>query len=125
MKSKKLIELLQYMDPTGEVEVCINDADILDVQCEPAYWDGCLEVLERDENYQYYNVIGVRVTDKGSKISLYPHSVYDAIQRNPDVPIKVCSMARYHKERIKEKRKEVKALNKKLAKIMRTKNEKE
>ena len=48
MKSKELIRLLQEEDPSGEVEVCVQNFDILGIHTEPAYWDGSLQVLMRD-----------------------------------------------------------------------------
>ena len=36
MKSKELIQLLQEEDPTGEVEVCVNNVDIYFLSTEPA-----------------------------------------------------------------------------------------
>jgi len=48
MKSKKLIELLQAEDPTGEIEVCIGNQDVFCLESKPAYWDGCPQILIRN-----------------------------------------------------------------------------
>lgn len=109
MKGKNLISLLQEIDPTGEIEVCINNVDIFDIQGEPAYYDGCLQILEWDEHER---VIGVKVTSNGMKINLAPYSMYDAIDHDPDIPINLCSNADHHKEKIEQHRKDADALHK-------------
>jgi len=110
MKSKKLIALIQEIDPTGEVEVCVNNMDILEITGEPAYWDGCLQVLEWNE---HENVIGVETVQSGMKINLAPYSLFDAIQHDPDIPIKLCSSTEWQKDDIKKRRKEADDLHKK------------
>lgn len=89
MKSKKLIELLQKEDPTGETEVCIGNEDIYYIENMVAYWDGCLEVLKRDETSEYYNVIGAKYTSSGYKIGLRTLSIFDALLDNQDLPVEV------------------------------------
>lgn len=80
MKTKELIRLLQEADPTGEEEVCVNNEDILDVGTEPAYWDGTLQILERDEKLSpYYNVVGATFKREGCKVSIFTHGIRDAI----------------------------------------------
>lgn len=49
MKTKKLIELLNQCDPSGELEVCLDNIDICSVGREPAYYDGALQVLIRND----------------------------------------------------------------------------
>ena len=76
MKTKELIRLLQEADPTGEEEVCVNNEDILDVGTEPAYWDGTLQILERDEKLSpYYNVVGATFKREGCKVSIFTHGI--------------------------------------------------
>jgi hypothetical protein len=87
MKTKKLIELLQKEDPTGEEEVCIDNADILCLESKPAYWDGCLSVLKRNWDSEYYNVIGAKYVSTGGKINIRSMSVEDAIENNADLPV--------------------------------------
>ncbi len=79
MKTKTLIALLQKADPSGEEECCVGNIDILDVWIEPAYWDGCLQVLKRDENSKGYSVIGAKITSKGKKVVIDTHSIKSAI----------------------------------------------
>lgn len=87
MKTKELISLLQEVDPTGEVECCIGNSDIHFVSKEPAYWDGNLEILIRDPNCQFYNIIGAKYTSRGDKIFIRPLSITDAICNDPDLPV--------------------------------------
>lgn len=76
MKSKKLIELLKEVDPTGEVEVCVGNCDIRYVDMMPAYYDGKLQTLKYDDEDM---IIGGKYHTKGSKIKLVPYSISDAI----------------------------------------------
>lgn len=87
MKTKKLIELLQKEDPTGETECCIGNEDIFYVSVEPAYWDGTLQVLIRDEDNKYYNVIGAKYIDSGNKIVIRTLSINDAISEDTNLPV--------------------------------------
>jgi hypothetical protein len=98
MKTKTLIKLLQEADPTGEEEVCVGNQDILCVEQEPAYYDGCLQVLERDESKECYNVTGVRYVRDGNKISITPYGVVDAIWDNPEVPVDCIGIERYEEK---------------------------
>lgn len=50
MKTKDLIKLLMEEDPTGEIECCIDNQDIEEISWESAYYDGCLQIVKRDEN---------------------------------------------------------------------------
>ena len=85
MKTRDLILLLESEDPTGEVECCIGNADILSVHTEPAYWDGRLQLLMRDPSQEpYYNIVGAKRTSHGSKIVITPYSIEDYIGDNPE-----------------------------------------
>lgn len=88
MKTKKLIEELQKCDPTGEEEVCIGNVDIHFIEKLPAYYDGTLQVLIRDEKKSpYYNIVGAKYKRTGKKIVIHYHSISDAICDNPNLPI--------------------------------------
>lgn len=89
MKVKKLIELLQAEDPTGETEVCIGNQDIFCLESKPAYWDGCLQILTRDWSNEFYNVTGAKYTSVGSKIEIRSMGIDDAIAEDPDLPVEV------------------------------------
>lgn len=103
MKTKELIRQLQEADPSGELECCVENVDILSVQILPAYYDDYLQVLIRDENDHFYNVIGAKYVGSGSKVVISPHSICDAIFENQDLPVEYVgvsqsSKAAYEKE---------------------------
>lgn len=84
MKSKELIRLLQEQDPSGEIEVCVNNADIYFLSNESAYWDGSLQVLTRDHSKDpYYNLTGGKYVRSGRKIQIYTTSIRDVLWENP------------------------------------------
>lgn len=88
MKTKDLIAALQDADPSGELECCVGNADIHTVYPEPAYWDGCLQVLIHDKNKApYYDVVGAKIVGKGTKVVIHPLSISDAIANDHDLPI--------------------------------------
>lgn len=63
MKTKELIRRLQEEDPTGELEVTVGKTDIYFIQTLPGYYDGCYQVLKRDQELEgrCYSVIGAEV----------------------------------------------------------------
>jgi D-aminopeptidase len=79
MKTKELIRQLQEGDPTGDQEVSVGNTDIHFVSVEPAYYDGCQEVLVRDEKEKCYNIIGARVVSEGDKVVIHTLGIHDAI----------------------------------------------
>lgn len=88
MKTKDLITKLQEADPSGEIECCVGNADIFFVERTSAFWDGRLQILERDHSKDpYYNICGAKRTAKGSKIQIHTLSISDALLDNPDLPI--------------------------------------
>lgn len=93
MKTKLLIEQLLKLDPTQEGECCIGNKDIWFAQTLPAYYDGALEVLKRDYNCQYYNIIGAKITDKGYKIDIRALSIEDAIREDIDLPVDLSELS--------------------------------
>jgi hypothetical protein len=85
MKSKDLIKQLQELDPTGDVEVCVGSVDIFTAMRVPAYYDGALEVLIRDDSKKpYYDVTGVKITYEGEKINLQTLSISDVLEEDFD-----------------------------------------
>ena len=88
MKSKELIRLLQELDPTGELEVSVGKTDIFYIIKNASFWDGTLQVLQREESKKpYYNVIGARYKSTGQHLSIVPLSISEAIWENPDLPV--------------------------------------
>lgn len=87
MKTKEIIERLQELDPAGELECCVDNQSIFSIHVEPAYWDGCLETIQRDSSKRGYNVIGCKIVSGGEKVSFDVHSIQDAIFHNDEVPV--------------------------------------
>lgn len=88
MKTKKLIELLQSTDPEGENECCVNNIDIISVDIEPAYWDGPLQVLIHDKSKEpYFDVVGGKITKKGTKINICTLPISDLVWGNENFPL--------------------------------------
>jgi len=78
MKTKKLIELLQKQDPSGEEEVCVGNVDIMYVSKEPAYHDGPLQVIEGGT---------ARYKRSGVKVQIHTASIIDAICSDPEIVV--------------------------------------
>jgi len=77
MKTKDLIAMLRELDPAGEEQCCIDNADIWDIGVEPAYYDGSLHVIDFDEDRR---PIRGRRMRSGKKIVLHPISIQDALE---------------------------------------------
>lgn len=96
MKAKELIRLLQEEDPTGETEVSVGNHDIFTVHTEPAYWDGKLQLLIRDESKKpYYDVVGGKYCTKGCKIVITSMGVSDVLWENPDATVDYSELGQY------------------------------
>jgi len=115
MKTKKLIEKLQELDPEGEMDCCVGNTDIFTIGIEPSYYDGCKQILIRDEDNPYYNVIGAKITSKGYKLCIDFLSVKDALWENSELPIEYDDYTeRYYKENYDKIREEVREFEKEL-----------
>lgn len=108
MKTKELIKLLQKEDPSGEAECCVGNADVYYIESLPAYYDGCQQVLVRDPNNKYYNVIGAKFISQGTKIDIRTLSISDAIFNNVDLPIEYDAdySKRHYEKWVEEQRKQ-------------------
>jgi len=93
MTTAELIKELQKADPTGNLPVCMENEDILCVYGSPAYFDGCLQQLVRDESNPYYNIIGAQIIASGDKINIKTHSIEWALLDNPELPIELVGMS--------------------------------
>lgn len=89
MKSKDVIKMIQKADPSGEIECVVGNVDIYSAHMEPAYWDGSMQLLVRDPDCEFYNVIGAIYTSEGSKVSITTMSISDAMLDDPDLPVEV------------------------------------
>lgn len=89
MKSKDVIKMIQELDPTGEMDVCVGNTDIFDIVVEPAYYDGCYQRLIRDpEKAPYYDIVGGEYISEGYKMCIDGLTLKSAIWTNPDLPVK-------------------------------------
>jgi len=84
MKTKDVIKMLQEADPSGELECCIDNADIFFVDVIPAYWDGCFQTIGRDENNKIQNVT---IHSQGDKVIIHYYHASDIILDRPDLPV--------------------------------------
>lgn len=103
MKSKELIKQLLEVDPSGETEVCVGNADIWNLTAEPAYYDGALQVIERDAENR--PVKGRRVR-AGQKVNIDTIRIEDAFEYE-DFVIEYTSdedRARYEKMDLESRR---------------------
>ena len=99
MKTKELIKQLQKEDPSGENECVVGNVDILFVSREPSYYDGPCEILIRDENIPFCNVVGAKIQSNGEKIQIHTHSVEDAINENEKFPVDLSELRNGRLER--------------------------
>lgn len=115
MKTKKLIELLNEADPSGEEEVCVENIDIHFVAKEPAYYDGCQQILIRDASLEpYYNIIGAKINGTGSKIQIHTLDIESAIYNDPDLSVDLEGASGRYTEKVKGWRKDAKDLEEEL-----------
>ena len=84
MKTKELIKILNEIDPEGETEVVIENESAFFAYKEPAYYDGIMELILKNENGE---IIGGKYSSKGSKISLRPYGIMSAIYDFPELSV--------------------------------------
>lgn len=109
MKTKELIRSLQELDPSGEEECCVGNVDIIYVQKMPAYYDGRLQVLQRDAG-KGFNVRGIDFRSHGVKIDLVTYSCHDGIFDNADFKV-TGAVSDWYLEQIERWRAESKQLD--------------
>lgn len=75
MKTKEIIEQLQYLDPSGELE-CSADGNIVEIVITPAYYDGAQEIItgRTRGKYNYSN----------PKITFYSQTFRDKLDDYPE-----------------------------------------
>lgn len=76
MKSKELIKMLQEVDPSGEIECCVGNINVVGVEVLPAYYDGTLQVVKLDE---FGNPVSAKYVRNGQKIVLKIMDIYNCI----------------------------------------------
>lgn len=88
MKTSEVIKKLQELDPTGELHVCCGNLDIHFMEEVPAYYDGPLQILERDAaKAPYYDICGAKYKSTGNKIQIHTLSIADAVGENANLPV--------------------------------------
>lgn len=83
MKTNDIIKILQELDPKNECEVTISNQAIEHIGKEPAYWDGCMKIIEQNKNI----VTKLTITSKGMKIVLFPFDIRNTFWENIDFQI--------------------------------------
>lgn len=88
MKSKDIIAKLQELDPSGEIEVFVDNMDIFYLNRDLSYWDGRPTLLLRDESKKpYYDIVGFNRTGmipQGLKINIKVLSPFDILLNDPE-----------------------------------------
>lgn len=84
MKTAELIRELQALDPSGQEEVCVGNRAIQSVDRLPAYYDGRLQVLRRNDKG---HTVGIEFRSRGVKINLCITDLEDEIYDNPEFEI--------------------------------------
>jgi hypothetical protein len=90
MKTSKLIQLLQESDPSGDLECCVDNEDIVCTSRSPAYYDGCLELLVRNE---HGHVMSGAVCRSGAKVNIVHHSICDCIDDDPNFSVDLSDLS--------------------------------
>lgn len=117
--------MLQEADPSGEMDCVVNNLDILTAYGVVSYWDGCKQLLVRDEsNTQCYNVVGAEYRSDGWKVQIETMSISDAMLNNPDLPVKVVDdfVHKRMQERVDKWRKKIKEIKEQVKKGKDEKN---
>ncbi len=115
MKTKDLIKMLQAADPEGKMVCCIGNEPIDAVYPSPAYYDGRLEVLEKDDDG---NIIGARWESAGFKVVFHTENIEDAIYGDPDLPVTYEGMCQNTADRYKDGIEKMRNESRQLAKEM-------
>jgi hypothetical protein len=98
MKTKDLIKLLQEEDPSGEIECCVGNADIVAVEQMPAYYDGKLQILSKDEKGR---IIGAKYKGSGLKLKIKVMDICDALFSYPDLAVDYSDLSSANAEEFK------------------------
>lgn len=102
MKTKELIRLLNIEDPSGDMEVCVENIDIFYIETLPSYYDGPQEILIRDSKLEpYYDITGGIINYKGKKIVIKTLSLESVVFEDPTAPIEIKGIG--DKSRIRKK----------------------
>ncbi len=109
MKTKELIARLNELDPAGEQDVFVGNADILYLEAMPAYYDGAAHLITRRSETGYPEAM--KIKREGNKIVLKSFSIDDFLLDDPNGPIDLTEASDYNKNEIKKWREESEKLN--------------
>ena len=84
MKVSELIKELTELDPNDECILCVSNHPISSIERLPYYWDGRLELIERDYTH---TPIKAGYKAGGCKISFHYNTLEDALIDNPEVEL--------------------------------------
>lgn len=108
MKTKDLIRVLMELDPSGEEQVCVGNSDIHYVDRLPAYYDGTMQVLLRDNSKWGYSIVGGKYVRSGVKISIVDRSIEDALWDDPDMPVDYSELSPNSQVEYRQRHEEIK-----------------
>lgn len=111
MKTKKLIEELMKADPSGELECCVGNLDIWYVDTLPAYYDGTLQVLQRDEKGY---VCGGKYKRSGQKVDIHYISFADLVYDRQNFDIDYSELSQEAREKTQKHHQEIRDSSNKL-----------
>ena len=86
MKTSELISILQKEDPNDECTVCVGVHPVSWVQKAHWYYDGRLQLIERDKNN---SIIKVGYKAGGNKLKLHYDTLEDALMDYPDAELEL------------------------------------
>lgn len=113
MTTSELIERLQKEDPTGKLQVVVDNIPIYTVDNVEAYWDGRLQMLIQDDR-KGYNISGYKVTSQGRKVRLNTMDLDDVMLDNPDIPVYLEELGKHFlqewEEKVRKTREEIKRI---------------
>jgi hypothetical protein len=98
MKTRDLIAALQRADPSGELEACVGNHEILSVYTEFAGYDGRVQVAgsRNDEG----RPTSIRITNLGSKVQIEPFDLEGELFDDPAFPVEIAPSDPYTAEKI-------------------------
>lgn len=99
MKTKDLVKILTDKDPSGELEVCVNNLDILYVERLPGYYDGASQVFQRDSSGV---VTGASFNRGKDKVQISTLSILDLIFHYDNIEIDYSSLSEKSAESLKK-----------------------
>ncbi len=100
MKTKDIIEQLQELDPSGELDVSVGLADISDISILPSYYDGYQQILIRHP--EGYFPKGGRYNVDKDKIVIDSLSFKEAIYSDPEFSIDYSGLSEDRVKRYEE-----------------------